>query len=194
MRYGQSDERYRSAECRSDSSQNTGGYQEQVSCTFDVHTQILGISVAQKQGIEWLYQEDSKHQSGQCHAGKVRHLFEGYTTEIPHAPNHVRMYSLGRSEEIEQGDGRRGNVPDHHPRNEQHDVALDESREEQDRSHDYHGTDEGSQYDREKSREGNARCSNGSSSQKHDHGHPEAGSRIDSEDRRTGQWIVEGGL
>ena len=102
MGYRQSNEGNRSAEGGGDGRQDACHNKQPVARANDVHPQILGILITQHQGIEGFDEQHRAHQSGYRHRSKDGHRLHRHPTERAHPPNHIGLYALVSSKEVEQ--------------------------------------------------------------------------------------------
>ena len=81
MRHGQSDKRDRAAESRHDGRQQAGTHEQQQTDPFHPHAQILGITLAQQQGIERLDEQRCEQQSDTEHRAENGKKFSNEISE-----------------------------------------------------------------------------------------------------------------
>ena len=99
---GKSDEGHGTAEGRGDGGKHTGHEEQPVARPSGIDAKVLGILLAQQQGVEGLDEQQRTDESQQTDDGKGRHLFHGDAAEVAQSPYHIRLYALFRCEEIKQ--------------------------------------------------------------------------------------------
>ena len=194
MWHCQSDESHRSAESSGDGSQDTRHDQQPVAGAEDIDAQVLGILVAQHQGVQRFDKQQRTYQTCDGDGSKDGHGLHRHPAKGAHAPDHIRFHPFVGSKEIEQRNGGVADIADHDADDEQHHVVADDGREEEDEGHHRHGTHEGSRQDGHKARETDGACCDTASQEQHDQSHAKSRTTINTEDARASQRIAEGRL
>ena len=159
-----------------------------------VDTQILGVTLSQQQGIQGLDKQQSRCNTSQTDDDKGRHLFHGDASEVTQSPHHIRLHTLFRGEEVEQRDGRRGDIPDHDTDDEQHHAVAHHGGKHQYQGHHQHGPHEGCRQRSHESRQRESPSRDTTSHEQHYQRHTQRGSTVDTEDAGICQRIPESRL
>ena len=194
VRHGQSDKGHRSAEGGSDGGQDARHDQQPVAGAHNVDAQVLGILVAQHQGVQRFDEQQCAYQSGDGHGGKHGHRLHRHAAKRSHAPYHIRFHALVGGEEVQQRDGRVRDIAYHDADDEQHHVVAHDVREEEDERHHRHGADKSRREDGHEAREAHRARRDATPQEQHHQGHAQSGTAVDTEDARSCQGVAEGRL
>ena len=194
MWHGKSDECHGTAEGGDDGGEQSGDNEEPVTDADDVDAEVLGIAVAEHEGVKGF---DEQQGCEECRDGDQREPWQhlgGDAAEGAHAPNHVGTHAFVGGKEIEQRDGGIGDVAYHDADDEEHDAIAHHGGKEEDEQHDGHGTHEGSGKDGDEARDGDAARRETAPEPEHDQGDTQSGTVIDTKDAGASQGIAEGRL
>ena len=189
--HGKADEHDGTAIGGGDGGEQTGDDEQPVAHAAGVDTEVLGILLAQEQGIEGLDEEQGADEPQNAERREEGYLAEGHAAEGAHAPDHVGLDALVSGEEVEQRDDAVGDVAYHDADNEQHDVVAHHGGEQEDEGHDGHGADEGGCQHGHEAADADGADADGAAETEHDEGHAHTGAAVDAEDAGTGEGVLE---
>ena len=101
MRYRQSDKGHRSAEGGGDSRQDARNDEQPVAHPQDIHPEILGIAVAEHQGIQRFDEQQRPREARQRHCSEDGDIRHRHPAKASHAPDQIRLHPLVGSKEVE---------------------------------------------------------------------------------------------
>lgn len=191
---GKTDKGHGTTESGGDGGEQARDKKEPVAGALDVDTEVLGIAIAQKKGVEGLDEQQGASKAQQGDDNKDGHQGHRHIAKAAHAPHHIGLDTLVGGKEIEQGDGGIGDIANHNADDKQHDMTAHEGREKEDETHDGHGAEKGGGKNGNKACHADAANRQATSEHEHDEGHAQTCTTADAKDARACQGIAEGGL
>ena len=188
---GKPDECHRTAICRGNGREPSSNHQEPTAHRTHVYAQVARVCFAQQQRIEGFDQQNGTHQpyhNRTCEHGQLR---QRHAAKVSHAPHGKRLYAFLGGKKVEKGDGRRGQITNHHTDNEQHHTAFHPLGEHENDACHGHGTHKCGQQDSPCPTYAEQSRGHTAAQQQHNESHAQCGPAVDAKDRRACQRILK---